>query len=126
MLKPFVLTGAIAALAAVIFGAFGAHALKSMLSASQLTSWHTAVDYQFYHGLALLILPALRYAVSSRLLSTAGICFVAGIVLFSGSIYLLTLLEWRFLGPVTPLGGLFFMIGWVALITGVVKGKWHE
>lgn len=126
MTKSFALIGALAALCSVIFGAFGAHALKSVLSAAQLTAYHTAVDYQFYHALALLLLVAVRNIISERLLLLCGVFFTVGIVFFSGSIYLLTLLEWRFVGPVTPLGGLCFMMGWGCLIAGIVKGQWHE
>lgn len=126
MLKPYLLVGAVSALASVIFGAFGAHALKAVLSETQLTAFHTAVDYQFYHALALLCLVALQRFVKDNWLKFAGLCFVLGTVLFSGSIYLLTLLEWRFVGPVTPLGGLCFMVGWGALVVGIAKGQDSE
>ncbi|MBU3022587.1 DUF423 domain-containing protein [Aestuariibacter sp. A3R04] len=126
MLRPFLLIGAITALTSVIFGAFGAHALKGILSASQLTAYHTAVDYQFYHALALLGLPALQQYVNVKLLKITGLCFVLGTVLFSGSIYLLTLLEWGFVGPLTPLGGACFMFGWGSLIFGIAKGRYGE
>lgn len=125
-MKSIAIAGAVAALAAVIFGAFGAHALKSVLEPAQLAAYHTAVTYQMYHGLACLIVAALGQRVSSRLASISGLCFLAGIVLFSGSIYLLTLADMRVMGPVTPIGGLFFMIGWAVLIAAICKGDWRE
>ena len=97
---------------AVALGAFGAHALKGTLTANAMNDvWNKAVLYQFIHALALLILAALPGA--SRLV--AGL-LLAGIVLFSGSLYLLALTNIRWLGAITPLGGLCFLAGWVCLM----------
>ena len=93
-------------------GAFGAHALKGILEANQTTeAWKTAVLYHFIHALALLLLAALP--VPSR---AAASLFVGGIVLFSGSLYLLALTNVKWLGAITPLGGLCFLVGWLWLI----------
>jgi uncharacterized membrane protein YgdD (TMEM256/DUF423 family) len=97
---------------AVVSGAFGAHALKGTLEANGMTEvWNKAVLYHFIHALALLVLAALP--VLSR--AAAGL-FVAGIVIFSGSLYLLALTNAKWLGAITPIGGLCFLAGWVCLI----------
>ncbi|MDD5302521.1 MAG: DUF423 domain-containing protein [Elusimicrobia bacterium] len=95
---------------AVGLGAFGAHALKARLSPEMLAIFETGVRYQAYHALALLLLAALRGP------SKAGWCFTAGIVLFSGSLYLLALTGARKWGAVTPIGGVLFLIGWLILM----------
>jgi len=121
-MKRFFLSFAgISGMLAVVLGAMGAHALKTKITAEQLMSYETAVKYQMYHTLALLILVLLSDKLSGKWLKYIGICFMIGIVFFSGSIYLLatkTLLgikNWYFLGPVTPLGGMFFIAGWALL-----------
>jgi uncharacterized membrane protein YgdD (TMEM256/DUF423 family) len=98
----------------VILGAFGAHGLQTRLSSEQLQSWDTAVRYHLLHSVALLAL-ALYGAASGRSIQLAGSLFVLGILLFSGSIYLLVLTGQRWLGPVTPLGGLCLIAGWLSL-----------
>jgi uncharacterized membrane protein YgdD (TMEM256/DUF423 family) len=113
--RKFAALAALLALASVILGAFGAHALKSRLEPAMLTVFETGVRYQMYHALAVLAVALLMDRAPSRALSAAGWLFFAGIVFFSGSLYLLTTLHWRWLGPVTPLGGLCFMAGWLTL-----------
>lgn len=98
----------------VILGAFGAHGLSGRLSESDLRVWHTAVQYQILHAVALL---ALVPIAETRSVFWPGTLFTAGVVLFSGSLYLLVLLPWRWLGPVTPLGGLCLIAGWLSLLT---------
>ena len=118
----FIVLAALFGALAVLFGAFGAHALKAPLSTEQLTSYQTGVSYHFYHTFALLI-TGIWYAQSENSrLRWAAIAFAVGIVLFSGSIYLLACKDLlhlggftKILGPVTPLGGLFFIAGWVFL-----------
>lgn len=117
---------ALLAAAAVMLGAFGAHGLKAKLTPDQLQVFETGVKYQFYHALGLFLLGLLLPQHSSNpLLVYAGYAFMVGILLFSGSLYLLankTLLGiegWRWLGPVTPLGGLSFIVGWLLLAAGV-------
>lgn len=97
---------------AVAAGAFGAHALKSRLEPPDLTIFETAARYQMYHALVLLAVAWRASARPSSLLSAAGWCFVLGILLFSGSLYALTLGGWRWMGAVTPIGGMLFLAGW--------------
>lgn len=100
---------------AVVLGAFGAHALSGQLAPIELAAWKTAVQYHLLHAVALLAL-ALAHGHSDRRVGLSAAAFSVGIVLFSGSIYALVLTEWRWLGPVTPIGGLFLILGWVALV----------
>lgn len=109
------MVAAISGLISVALGAFGAHGLRQWVDPGLLATWGTAVEYQFYHTLALLVLalPALQ---SHRGYGVARWCFVTGIVIFSGSLYLLVLTGTRWLGAITPIGGLAFMAGWFALL----------
>jgi uncharacterized membrane protein YgdD (TMEM256/DUF423 family) len=100
----------------VVLGAFGAHALKARLAAESLASWQTAVQYHLIHAVALLAL-ALFEMQSGRSIQLPAWLFSLGIALFSGSIYLLVLTQQRWLGPLTPLGGLSFIAGWLSLMT---------
>jgi uncharacterized membrane protein YgdD (TMEM256/DUF423 family) len=106
-------------------GAFGAHALDSVLSPAMLEVWDTAVLYHLVHAVALLVVGALlenRPGVpASGALVTAGIAFAVGILLFSGSLYVLALDGPRWMGPVTPLGGVGFILGWLALAASALK-----
>ena len=101
---------------AVVAGAFGAHGLKQRLSPEQLSSWLTASQYHLMHSVVLLAL-GLFAATSERSVRWPACLFLAGIVLFSGSIYLLVLTRQRWLGPVTPLGGLCLIAGWLSLLS---------
>jgi uncharacterized membrane protein YgdD (TMEM256/DUF423 family) len=114
--KTFLLMGSLAGFLGVGLGAFGAHGLKTRLSAEMLTVFETGVRYQMYHALALLVTSAvIGHMGSARLLAGAGWLFVAGIVLFSGSLYALALTGVSTLGAITPLGGLAFLGGWACL-----------
>jgi len=108
------LFGAVFALLAVAAGAFGEHLLEKVLTADQLDAWRTAARYQMFHGVALLI-PLVH---GSRWTS---VCFIVGTILFSGSLYTLSLLDWSWLWPVTPLGGLTLMLGWSGLIVALIR-----
>lgn len=118
-------------LIAVVLGAFGAHGLKSLVEESSLNTWRTGVDYQFYHGFALLFLSLASDHLTKKIFTWIRTLWITGIVLFSGSLYLLVLAEpFEFqsiasvLGPITPIGGLLFIIGWsVLLITTVGSSK---
>lgn len=105
----------------VALGAFGAHSLKSMVSPQRVESFRTGVQYQFYHSLALALAALVGQWVENRAWRTSIWCFAIGILLFSGSLYGFAIYEatgtegGRWLGPVTPIGGLFFMAGWFAL-----------
>jgi uncharacterized membrane protein YgdD (TMEM256/DUF423 family) len=112
-------------LSAVILGAFGAHALKEVLSESQLSSFQTGVRYQFFHGLAILILSFNMNYFTKRLSSIIKIMSV-GIILFSFSIYLLNIqyligFSMSYLGPITPIGGLLLITSWIALFFSIKK-----
>lgn len=115
--------GALFALLAVMAGAFGAHGLRNLVSERGLEVFQTAVTYQMYHALALLLVSALSAAtlLPRRLLAFASGFFVAGILLFSGSLYVLALTDVHWLGPVTPLGGVCFMVGWILLVVAGLR-----
>lgn len=127
MNKRIILCAAIFGLVAVILGAFGAHGLKGKISTESLENWKTAVDYQFYHTLALLFLATFSRAKNS-LINISYFSFTIGIFLFCGSLYLLstseiTSLSTKILGPITPIGGLFFIIGWISLFLATIRHK---
>jgi uncharacterized membrane protein YgdD (TMEM256/DUF423 family) len=113
--KTFLLLGAVAGFLAVTLGAFGAHALRGKLTPEMLAVFQTGVQYHMYHALALILVAGVLGHISGWLVQTAGWCFVAGIVLFSGSLYLLALTGVTILGAITPIGGLFFLAGWACL-----------
>jgi uncharacterized membrane protein YgdD (TMEM256/DUF423 family) len=108
----FVLLGALNMLIAVGAGAFGAHGLKRVLDADMLAVWQTAVTYQMAHALGLLAVALLGARYGSATLTAAGVLMFAGIVIFSGSLYVLSLTGVRWLGAITPLGGLAFLAAW--------------
>jgi uncharacterized membrane protein YgdD (TMEM256/DUF423 family) len=117
----FFAAGAIAGFLAVALGAFGAHALKSRLSADMLNVFEVGVRYHLYHALALL---AAAWACSrwpGQLTSASGWLFLMGIIVFSGSLYLLSVTGLRWLGAITPIGGLTLLSGWVCLLLAVIK-----
>ncbi|WP_439134649.1 DUF423 domain-containing protein [Pseudomaricurvus sp.] len=117
MAKHFLLIAGLSGLLAVMLGAFGAHGLKAKITPELLSAFQTGVQYQFYHTLALLLvaLLLLRFPEAS-LFHWTGYAFIAGIVLFSGSLYAMAFGGPRWLGPITPLGGLCFMTGWVMMV----------
>ncbi len=120
--KLFLTAGGLAALAAVVLGAFGAHALKSRLSAEMLAVWHTGVEYHVYHALGLLAVGLVATQLpESALLKWSGWLMLAGIALFSGSLYALALSGERWLGAITPIGGLGFLAAWALFVAAVVK-----
>lgn len=108
----------IAGAAAVALGAFGAHALRGVLDERALATWHVAVEYQFWHVLALLAVGMLARSCASRALRVAAFAFALGLVLFCASLYALALGAPRVVGAITPFGGVAFIVGWLAL-------AWH-
>lgn len=124
-MKIFLLLGSFSAFLSVAFGAFGAHALKARLSAEMLTIFETGVRYQMYHAFAMLAVGLLMAHFSQttvvKTFSTAGWLFLAGSVIFSGSLYILSLSGVKTWGAVTPLGGLCFLAGWLTLAWSVWK-----
>lgn len=119
ILKISIAYAALAGGIGVILGAFGAHGLRDSLEPRLMQTYETAVQYQLIHALALLLVAILYHQVGRALAFEISLyAFMAGILLFSGSLYGLVLTEMRWLGPVTPLGGLCFIVGWFALLTG--------
>ena len=127
MQRTFYSTASVFCGLAVILGAFGAHLLKEKLTPELLASFETGVRYQFYHGLALLAVAILSKDVKNNFLPWAGMSFIAGVIFFSGSLYIIStheligLTNYKWLGPVTPLGGLCFIAGWIFLFIGTRK-----
>jgi len=112
MARTFLVLGAVLAGLAVALGAFAAHGLAPRVSPERLQTFETGVRYQMYHALALLLTGWLLHQLGAPGLSVAGWCFLAGIVLFSGSLYVLVLTDTPWLGAVAPLGGTAFILGW--------------
>lgn len=104
--------GAVLLMVGVAAGAFGAHALKASASPEMLAIWQTAVLYQLIHGLGILVTVALRTVYSSRLMAYAASFMGGGVLIFSGSLYMLVLTDLRWLGAITPIGGLSFIVAW--------------
>ncbi|WP_262136512.1 DUF423 domain-containing protein [Pseudomonas sp. Marseille-Q5117] len=115
MLRGFLMMAAFFGFTGVALGAFAAHGLKNRLTPEYLTIFHTGVTYQLVHTLALFGVALLATQIQGRLVTWAGVSFTVGIVLFSGSLYLLTMTGISKLGIITPFGGLAFLIGWVCL-----------
>jgi len=115
MLRTFLMLAAFFGFTGVAVGAFAAHGLKNRLTPEYLAIFHTGVLYQLIHTLAIFGVAILATQIQGRLVSYAGIAFVLGILLFSGSLYLLTLTGVSKLGIITPIGGLCFLIGWFIL-----------
>jgi len=113
--RAFLVAGALFGAAGVLLGAFGAHGLRSVLDTRAMEVWDTAVFYQMIHALALLISGIAAREAQTRALLTAGCAFGLGVLLFSGSLYGLALGGPHLLGPLTPLGGLCFIVGWCSL-----------
>jgi uncharacterized membrane protein YgdD (TMEM256/DUF423 family) len=116
-----VVSGAVFMALGVLLGAFGAHALKAQLSPELLQVYQTGVEYQFYHALGLLLIGTIGFRMDSKWLRWSAILLIAGILLFSGSLYALALSGIKSLGAITPIGGLSFVAGWVCLVVGVAK-----
>ena len=120
--KTVLLTAAVLGGLSVGIGAFGAHALRATLEAGgRLETFETAVKYQFYHTLALLAISILMYHLPNKQLGYAAIAMVVGIVVFSGSLYVLCLTGVRWWGAVTPLGGVALIVGWGLLFLGIYR-----
>ena len=124
-MKFFLIAGAVNALWSVAFGAFGAHLLEGRVADKYLDTWQTAVQYQMFHAVGLMVIAIL---MSSSLLGPlssltwAGYLMLAGIVIFSGSLYVLSLTGISILGAVTPIGGVAFIVAWIMIIVAAVKG----
>lgn len=117
---------ALMGLTAVILGAFGAHTLRPYITPENLAIWEKGIQYQQYHALALFLCYLFLRKEPSALVRNAGICFILGIICFSGSLYLLatrsiTNIPTIIVGPVTPIGGLFFIAGWCLILVQALK-----
>ncbi len=123
MARTWISIGAVNGLIAVALGAFGAHMLKGRLDAAQLATYEVGVRYQMVHALSLLAVSWLMSVRPSRVATAAGVCMLVGIVLFSGSIYALTLTSWRWVWPCTPAGGMSLMLGWILLAIAPFVGR---
>lgn len=127
MQRTFLSTACLLAATAVLLGAMGAHFLKEKMTADYLTSFETGLRFQFYHALALLLVGILMRDVKNKFIKWSAQSFIAGIIFFSGSLYLLSIHEligmenYKWLGPITPLGGLCFTAGWIFLFMAVRK-----
>jgi uncharacterized membrane protein YgdD (TMEM256/DUF423 family) len=119
MEKFFFSAGAVAAFIGVALGAFGAHSLKTKLSPDMLAIFEVGVRYQMYHALGLIAVAWAMTRWPEANLNAAGWAFIVGIVVFSGSLYLLSATDIRWLGAITPIGGLAFLIGWAILVWSV-------
>ncbi|WP_224368468.1 DUF423 domain-containing protein [Hyalangium versicolor] len=118
-MRLWIVLGAVSAFASVAAGAFGAHALKARLPADLLTIFETGARYHMYHSLGLIAIGLVAQSRPSVLLSASGWAMLAGIVLFSGSLYALALSGVRVLGAITPIGGVGFLTGWALLAAAV-------
>jgi uncharacterized membrane protein YgdD (TMEM256/DUF423 family) len=127
MQKLFLIIGIVLGGLAVALGAFGAHGLKKIVAPDVVATYQTGVQYQMYHAFAILIVGLLLDRWASSYLHYAGFFFLAGVVLFSGSLYLIVSFYARNLqvptpvGIITPIGGLFFILGWILLLIGILK-----
>jgi uncharacterized membrane protein YgdD (TMEM256/DUF423 family) len=120
----FLLLGCIAALLAVAIGAFGAHAVKARVAPELMAVYRTGVEYHFYHALGLIFVGMAAFRLpQSAWLTAAGWAMLAGVALFSGSLYLLALTGAGWLGAITPLGGLAFLAAWGLFATAVIKAR---
>lgn len=121
-LKTFIIIGAINAFLAVALGAFGAHGLEGRVEQKYLEIWKTGVTYQMFHATGLLIVGVLLGRLpANALLSWSGWMMLIGIILFSGSLYVMTLTKISILGAITPLGGLLFLAAWILIVVAAVK-----
>ena len=127
MQKIFLVIGTVLAGLAVVLGAFGAHGLQKIVSPDRVAIYQTGVQYQMYHALALVLTGIMSERILNSYLSYAGVMFVAGVVLFSGSLYLIVSLYAmnktvpKAVGILTPVGGLFFIFGWACLLISILK-----
>ena len=123
MVKSLFLSGIFFCCLSVIMGAFGAHGLKDKLSEYSMSVYDKAVLYQFFHAFAILFVAFLNQLLNSETFDICGILFIIGILLFSGSLFILSITDIKWLGAITPLGGLLFIIAWVVLFIKIVKIK---
>lgn len=117
--KNFIIIGAILMALCVALGAFGAHGLKNILHEEMLKVYHTGVEYQFYHSLGILFIAFLSHIIDSKKVKIAGYLMFISIVVFSGSLYILTLTGITIIGAITPIGGVGFIVSWILVALSV-------
>lgn len=122
----FIGLGALSAFISVAAGAFGAHALKQNLPADMLAVYHTAVEYQFFHSLGLIAIGSIHRISPRRYHAAAAWAMLAGILIFSGSLYLLSISGLRWLGMITPIGGVSLLAAWLILALSHLTGKYNN
>ena len=120
-MKLFIILGALNGFIAVALGAFGAHGLEGKIPDKYLETWQTAVQYQMFHAVGLLVLGLLAGKISSPLINWSGWLMLIGIILFSGSLFVLSITQIKVLGAITPLGGVSFLVAWVLMIIAAYK-----
>lgn len=129
MNKTYLLTAAVLGAVSVMLGAFGAHGLKTRMSPDAFDIFETAIKYQFYHVFALLAVAVVSQYIPGNVISWSGRCFIAGIILFCGSLYLLSYFkttgnqQMNWLGAITPFGGLCFIAGWILLAVAAIQSR---
>jgi len=123
MTKTLFLSGIFFCVLSVIMGAFGAHALKDRLSEYSMSIYDKAVLYQFFHAFAILFVAVLNKVIDTQDFSISGILLIIGILLFSGSLFILAITDIKWLGAITPIGGTLFIIGWLILFIKILKIK---
>ncbi len=122
MFRLLITAGALGAALSVVLGAFGAHGLKARLAPEMLATFQTGVQYQFYHSLGLILAGLVLHTLkASTLVSAAGVLMLAGIILFSGSLYLICFTGMRSFGMIAPIGGTAFIVAWLLLAVGVLR-----
>lgn len=122
MAKFYLLLGSINALLVVLIGAFGAHGLKARLTAENMAIFQTGVQYHFYHAVGLILVGLIAWHIpTSPYLRWSAWLMITGIILFSGSLYALSITNIRWLGMITPVGGMAFIIAWLLLSIGIIK-----
>ncbi len=120
-MKLFIILGALNGFIAVALGAFGAHGLEGKIPDKYLEIWQTAVQYQMFHAVGLLVLGLLAGKIDSPLINWSGWLMLIGIILFSGSLFVLSVTQIKVLGAITPLGGVSFLVAWVLMIIAAYK-----
>lgn len=120
-MKLFIILGALNGFIAVALGAFGAHGLEGKIPDKYLETWQTAVQYQMFHAVGLLVIGILAGKISSPLINWSGWLMLIGIILFSGSLFVLSVTQIKVLGAITPLGGVSFLVAWILMIIAAYK-----
>lgn len=122
----FLMIGSLCGMLAVLLGAFGAHGLEKVVEVTMLQRFHTGVEYQFYHALALILINLIYIKINNKYVSYAGYAFLLGIILFSGSLYVYVLTGIKVVVVLTPIGGLSFVLGWLLLFFATIKSAYRE